>query len=264
MAGASRFADRTAIVTGGGRGFGRDIAGGLAAEGADVLIVGRGEEHLRRAVDEIGAAGGSAWHVVADLSEPAACERVVAAAAERWRKIDVLVNNAGVLDEAPFLEIELDRWSYVLALMLQAPFLLSQGVGRLMASAGGGSIVNIASIDGRAADGPYASYSVAKAGLLQLTRNAAVELGPSGIRVNSVSPGWCLTEMLLDASTPEEAEQLRAGFPRAPLKRLVTPSEVADAVLFLASDQASGITATDLVVDGGLTADLYVIPTVAE
>jgi NAD(P)-dependent dehydrogenase (short-subunit alcohol dehydrogenase family) len=121
--------------------------------------------------------------------------------------------------------------------------------------------VNITSIDGRFADGPYASYSAAKAGLIQLTRNVAVELGPSGIRANTVSPGWALTEMLLETSTPEEAERMRAGFPRAPLKRLITPEEVSRAVLFLASDDAAAITGTDLVVDGGVTADAYIIPT---
>jgi NAD(P)-dependent dehydrogenase (short-subunit alcohol dehydrogenase family) len=122
-----------------------------------------------------------------------------------------------------------------------------------------GSIVNIASIDGRGVDGPYASYDVAKAGLLMLTRNIAVELGPLGVRCNSVSPGWVLTKMVEDATAPHILERMKSAFGRVPLGRLLTVEEVAAACVFLASDEASGITGTDLTVDGGTEADLHVL-----
>jgi NAD(P)-dependent dehydrogenase (short-subunit alcohol dehydrogenase family) len=121
------------------------------------------------------------------------------------------------------------------------------------------SIVNICSIDGRAVDGPYASYDVAKAGLLMLTRNVAVELGPHGVRCNSVSPGWVLTPMVEAGTAPPLLAEMKQNFARVPIKRLISVDEVAAACAFLASDDASAITGTDLSVDGGTEADLYVL-----
>jgi 3-oxoacyl-[acyl-carrier protein] reductase len=259
-----RFTDKKAIVTGGSRGLGFAIASALASEGADVMLVGRDEEALEQATREIGAAGGSSWSYRGDIAEPGTCGSVIAAALERWERIDVLVNNAGVYDEAPFLETGEDGWSFVLAVMLSAPMRLSRDAAKSMVETGGGSIVSMSSIDGHATDGPYTSYSVAKAGLMQLTRNIAVELGPKGVRANTVSPGWALTPMVESALDAEELDRMKHRFERVPLRRMVTPEEVAAAVLFLASDDASGITGADLVVDGGTMADLYILPTLAE
>ena len=256
-----RFRDRTAIVTGGSKGLGRVMAGRLAAEGAEVLIAGRTEEDLGGAVTEIEAEGGTAFALRGDVAEPAFCASLADAALERWGRIDVLVNNAGVFDEAAFLEIEPKKWDFVLDVMLKAPFLLSQRAGRSMVENGGGAIVHLASIDGHAVDGPFTSYSVAKAGLMQLSKNIAVELGPKGVRSNTVSPGWALTPMAEAALDPEELERMKHDFKRVPLQRMVSPEEVAAAVCFLASDEASGVTGTDLVVDGGTIADLYILPT---
>jgi NAD(P)-dependent dehydrogenase (short-subunit alcohol dehydrogenase family) len=256
-----RFRGRTAIVTGGSKGLGRVMAGRLASEGAEVLVAGRTEEDLTRAVEEIEAKGGSAHLLCGDVAESQFCADLVDEALRRWGRIDVLVNNAGVFDEALFLEVEEKNWDFVIDVMLKAPFLLSQRAGKAMAGNGGGAIVHISSIDGHAVDGPYTSYSVAKAGLMQLSKNIAVELGPKGVRSNTVSPGWALTPMVEAATDAEELERMKHDFKRVPLQRMVTPEEVAAAVCFLASDEASGITGTDLVVDGGTIADLYILPT---
>jgi NAD(P)-dependent dehydrogenase (short-subunit alcohol dehydrogenase family) len=256
-----RFKGKTAIVTGGSKGLGRTIAGRLAAEGAEVLIGGRDEDDLKRAVAELEADGGKAWSLAGDVADPVVCEGLVAAALERWGRVDVLINNAGVFDEAPFLEIERDKWDFVLDVMLKAPFVLSQRVAKSMIENGGGAIVSLSSIDGHDVDGPFTSYSVAKAGLMQLTKNIAVELGAQGVRANTVSPGWALTPMVEAATDAAELEMMKSDFKRVPMKRMVMPEEVAAAVCFLASDEASGITGTDLVVDCGTIADLYILPT---
>jgi len=259
-----RFEDKTAIVTGGSKGLGRTIAGRLAEEGAEVLIVGRTEADLERAVAEIEAAGGTAFSLAGDVAEPSFCASLVDAALERWGRVDVLINNAGVFDEAFFLEIEGKNWDFVLDVMLKAPFLISRRAAQSMIERGGGAFVHLASIDGHAVDGPFTSYSVAKAGLMQLSKNIAVELGPQGVRSNTVSPGWALTPMAEAALDPGELERMKGDFQRVPLRRMVTPEEVAAAVCFLASDEASGITGTDLVVDGGTIADLYILPTLGD
>ena len=256
-----RFEDKTAIVTGGSKGLGRTICGRLAAEGAEVLIAGRTEADLERAVAEVEAEGGRAYLLCGDVAAPEFCASLIDAALERWGRIDVLVNNAGVFDEAPFLEIEEKNWDFVLEVMLKAPFLLSRRAAQSMIGRGGGAIVHLASIDGHAVDGPFTSYSVAKAGLMQLSKNIAVELGPQGVRSNTVSPGWALTPMAEAALDPAELERMVGDFQRVPLRRMVTPEEVAAAVCFLASAEASGITGTDLVVDAGTIADLYILPT---
>lgn len=256
-----RFQGKTAIVTGGNRGIGRAIVERLASEGADVLVAGRNEATIAETVDAVTAAGGTAWGRRADVTQPDELRVLVAAARERWPRIDVLVNNAGVGVERPFLEIPEDEWTSVLTTNLTAPFLLSQLVAREMAEAGGGAIVHIASIDASGGDGPYASYNASKAGLLGLNRTMALELAQYGIRVNCVSPGFTHTDMTEEAVPAELLEYLTTRFDRVPMRRLVKPEEVAAAVAFLASDDASAITGIDLTVDCGLTANWYILET---
>jgi NAD(P)-dependent dehydrogenase (short-subunit alcohol dehydrogenase family) len=256
----NRFEGKTAIITGGTKGLGLAFAHRLGSEGAKVLITARTEPDLKRAVDELTDAGIDAFSVTADMASPTIGADVTGAAIERWGRIDVLVNNAGLFDEAEFLDIELDRWRYVIDAMLTGPFLLAQAAARHMVEGGGGSIVNIASIDGHAADGPYTSYGAAKAGLLTMTKYIAVALGPQKVRCNSISPGWVDTPMIADAVSPEMHDRMRSGFTRVPLRRLLTVQELAAACAFLASDEASGVTGIDLMVDGGTMADAHVIP----
>jgi NAD(P)-dependent dehydrogenase (short-subunit alcohol dehydrogenase family) len=256
-----RFENRTVIVTGGSQGIGKAVAERFAEEGADVLVTGRRPEVLDTVVSGIAGAGGSAWAFTADVSEPADVQATVAAALARWDRIDVLVNNAGVGEEVPFLEIELESWDRVVDTNLRGAFLMAQAVAREQVRTGGGSIVHIASIDGSGGDGPYASYNASKAGLLGLNRTMALELAGHGIRVNCVSPGFTHTEMTEAAVPAELMEYLTTRFARVPMRRLVTTAEIAAAVAFLASDDASAITGVDLTVDCGLTANWYILET---
>jgi NAD(P)-dependent dehydrogenase (short-subunit alcohol dehydrogenase family) len=256
-----RFQGKTVIVTGASQGIGKAIAERFASEGAEVLLTGRRQEMLDSVVGEIRAAGGIAWAFRADVSDAADVDASVAAAVERWGRIDVLVNNAGVGEEVPFLEIGLDSWDRVLGTNLRGAFLMSQAVAREQVRAGSGSIVHIASIDGSGGDGPYASYNASKAGLLGLNRTMALELAEHGIRVNCVSPGFTHTEMTESAVPAELMEYLTTRFARVPMRRLVKTAEIAAAVAFLASDDASAITGVDLTVDCGLTANWYILET---
>ena len=256
-----RFAGRAVIVTGGGRGIGRATARAFAAEGAELLVLGRTVAALEETVAQITADGGHAWLLPCDVTDEAQVDEAVARAAARWGRIDVLVNNAGVDDDTPFLEIDRGRWRDVIDTNLTGVFLMSQAVAREMAKAGGGVILHTASIDASGGDGPYAAYNASKAGLLGLNRTLALELAAHGIRSNCVSPGFTHTVMTEKAVGPKLLEYLNGSFARVPIKRLIRPEEVAQAFLFLASDQASAITGIDLRVDGGLTANWYILET---
>jgi NAD(P)-dependent dehydrogenase (short-subunit alcohol dehydrogenase family) len=256
-----RFAGRGVIVTGGGRGIGQATARAFAAEGADVLVLGRTVADLEDTVAQITADGGQAWLLPCDVTNEAQVEETVTRAASRWDRIDVLINNAGIDDDTPFLEIDRARWRAVVDTNLTGVFLMSQAVGREMAKTGGGVILHTASIDASGGDGPYAAYNSSKAGLLGLSRTMALELAAHGIRSNCVSPGFTHTVMTEKAVGPKLMDYLNGSFARVPMKRLITTDEIAQAFLFLASDQASAITGIDLRVDGGLTANWYILET---
>jgi NAD(P)-dependent dehydrogenase (short-subunit alcohol dehydrogenase family) len=256
-----RFADRTVIVTGGGRGIGQATALAFAAEGGDVLVLGRTVADLEDTVAQITASGGRAWLLPCDVTDGDQVDDAVARSLARWGRIDVLVNNAGIDDDTPFLKIDRARWRAVIDTNLTGVFLTSQAVGREMAKAGRGVILHTASIDASGGDGPFAAYNASKAGLLGLNRTLALELAAYGIRSNCVSPGFTHTVMTEKAVGPELLSYLNGSFARVPLKRLVRPEEIAQAFLFLASDQASAITGIDLRVDGGLTANWYILET---
>jgi NAD(P)-dependent dehydrogenase (short-subunit alcohol dehydrogenase family) len=255
-----RFDNRNVIVTGGGRGIGRATARAFAREGAHALVVARSEDELQETVELIRHDGGSASYEVCDVCDDARVEEVVAGAVERLGRIHVLVNNAGIDDDTPFLEVDRARWREVVAVNLTAAFVFAQAVARTMVDAGG-VILHTASIDASGGDGPYVAYNAAKAGLLGLSRTMAFELARHGIRSNCVSPGFTHTEMTEKAVGPRLMDYLNGGFDRVPMRRLVTTDEVANAFLFLASDEASGITGIDLRVDCGLTANWYILET---
>ena len=253
---------KVAIVTGGGRGLGLAIANRLVDEGAAVAIAGRDVAILAQASARLRKRGAEVLEVRTDVGRPDDISALVDAVVS-WRgRLDIVVNNAGIAHEARFDEITVDDWVNVVAINLTAPFLLTQRAAAVMAE--GGSIINIASVDAYAADGPFASYVATKAGLIGLTKAAAVELAGKRIRVNSVSPGWALTDMAVESTSPAMLHHMKNDFARVPMRRLVSPEEVAHAVCFLASSQASGITGTDIVVDAGTLANLYILETLPE
>jgi NAD(P)-dependent dehydrogenase (short-subunit alcohol dehydrogenase family) len=257
-----RFEDHNVIVTGGGRGIGEATARRFAAEGADVLLISRTEAEVAAVAESICASGASAWHQVGDVSRAADVERMVTAAEERWEgSIHVLVNNAGVDYDCPFLEFPESEWRRVIDVNLTGPFLCAQRVAKTMAQHGGGAIVHIASIDALGADGTQVAYNASKAGLLGLNRTIAMELAPHGIRSTVVNPGYVATPLTRKYVGEQLFEYMTSRFARVPQGRMAEPDEIAASVLFLASDDARQITGTELTVDGGTTANLYVVET---
>jgi 3-oxoacyl-[acyl-carrier protein] reductase len=257
-----RFQDRKVIVTGGGRGIGEAAARRFAAEGADVLVIARTEAQVAAVAESICATGASAWHEVGDVSRAEDVDRIVGRAEERWSgRIDVLVNNAGVDHDCPFLDFPESEWRRVLDINLTGPFLCAQRAARVMARGDGGAIVHIASIDALGADGTEVAYNASKAGLGGLNRTMAMELAPYGIRSAIVNPGYVDTALTREYVGEEMYEYMRSRFERVPQRRFADPDEIASGVLFLASDEARHITGTELTIDGGTTANLYVVET---
>jgi NAD(P)-dependent dehydrogenase (short-subunit alcohol dehydrogenase family) len=260
-----RFAGRHVIVTGGGRGIGEATARRFAAEGADVLILSRTESEVAAVAESIRADGGTAWHAVADVARAADVDRVVAAAETRWDgRIDALVNNAGIDHDCAFLDFPETAWRQVIDVNLTGPFLCAQRVARAMAPRGSGAIVHVSSIDSLGADGTQVAYNASKAGLLGLNRTLAVELGPLGIRSTVVNPGYVATPLTRKFLGEEMYAYMTTSFARVPQGRIAEPDEIASAILFLASDEARHINGIELTVDGGTTANLYIVETLPE
>lgn len=251
-----------AIVTGGSRGIGLGIAACLLDRGYRVTITGRGAADLDAATALLSARGEVAG-VAADVSSEDDVERLMAPF-DGSRRLALLVNNAGVADYKTLLKMDLARWRQVIDINLTGAFLTLQRAARRMRAAGGGAIVNVASIDAHGTDGRQSAYGAAKAGLVNLTKTAAVELAPHGIRVNAVSPGWTRTAMVEDHVTEAALRHMTTGFARVPLGRLVEVDEVARAVAFLGGDEASAITGVDLPVDCGTLANLYIAETLPQ
>jgi 3-oxoacyl-[acyl-carrier protein] reductase len=241
---------RTVLVTGAGSGIGSGIARRFAAAGAAVAVNYRASaDGARSVVDGIEAAGGRAVALQADVTRREQVASLVEGAREALGGIDVLVNNAGLYPLHPLLEMDDAAWDSVLDSNLKATFLCTQAVARQMRASGRpGAIVNLASIEASNPAPAHSHYNAAKGGVLMHTRAAALELGPSGIRVNVVSPGLIWREGL-DAAWPDGVERYRRA---APLGRLGEYDDVADACLFLASPLARWITGSELVVDGGV------------
>jgi NAD(P)-dependent dehydrogenase (short-subunit alcohol dehydrogenase family) len=260
----ARFGGRHVIVTGGGRGIGEATARRFAAEGADVLLIARTSSEVEAVARDIGAEGGSAWAHPADVADEGQVQAAVDAAAARWGRIDVLVNNAGIDDDCPFLDVTAENWHRVLGVNLTGPFLMSQRVAREMARTGGGAIVHVASIDALGADGNQVAYNSSKAALLGLNRTMATELAPLRIRSNVVNPGYTATPLTRQYVGERMYEYMTTNFSRVPQGRMASVEEIAAAIAFLACDDAAAITGTDLTVDGGTTANLYIVETLPE
>ena len=240
---------RTALVTGGSRGIGRAIALRLAGQGADVAFSYRGNEAAAKAtVGDIEAVGRKGLAVQADVSDAEAADGLVKTVIETFGKIDILVNNAGITRDDLIMRMSVEAFREVLETNLFGAFYMTKAVTRPMLKAKGGRIVNITSVSGQAGQTGQANYSAAKAGLIGLTKATARELASRSITCNAVAPGFVLTELTQDLPEALQAEITS----RTPLGRFGTTEEIANAVAFLASDDAAFITGQVLAVDGGL------------
>ena len=246
-----RFANKVAIVTGSARGIGREVALGLSREGASVVVADVALPAAEACAAAILSAGGRAFAYQVDISDAAQVNGMVAAALGRFDRIDILVNNAGIGHAKPVLETTLEEWNRVLAVNLTGQFLCAQAVARVMLRQGGGRIVNVASISGERGGTGRAAYGAAKAGVILLTKVMAAELAAKGIAVNAISPGPTETEQVRQV---HDAATRAAYYRLLPMKRYAEPREIAEAVLFLASEEASFVCGHVLNVDGGFGA----------
>jgi len=246
------FDGRCAIVTGATKGIGRVIAKSLAASGCDVAITARSEDDLAQLADEIQRGGRRCWTYAADVGKTDDCLAMADYFCEQMERCDILVNNAGINHLESLLELEPRHWDEVVNVNMRAPALISSVVAKKMIVQGGGSIVHVASLSSVTGFEKHSAYCASKFGVHGLTKVMAIELGPHNIRVNAVGPTVVLTPMGREAwGSPEKGDPMKA---KIPLGRFVEPEEVADAVLFLASDSASMVHGELLMVDGGFMA----------
>lgn len=249
-----RLDGKRAVVTGAARGIGRAIAERLAAAGAEVIVADKDEAEGRTTAEAIAKTGGTAAFVALDVADPGMVADAVETIYRQHGAVDVLVNNAGIVRNAPAAEMNLEDWKDVIDINLGGVFHCAQAFGRHMVAAGRGTIVNISSMCGEIVvhPQPQVAYNAAKAGVNLLTKSLAVEWAKDGVRVNAVAPGYVGTELTLRGRSNPEWFGTWMGM--TPMGRLGEPREIANAVLFLAADASSYITGTVLTVDGGYTA----------
>lgn len=241
--------DQVALVTGASQGLGRAMAERLAAAGAKVACVARNEKKLADTVAVITQAGGTAEALACDVTDSESVNQVVDAVTEKWEQLDILVNNAGITRDTLIPRMSDEEWDAVIATNLRGTFLFTRAATRPMMQRRYGRIINISSVSGLTGNPGQANYSASKAGLIGFTQTVARELAKRKITVNAIAPGFIHTEMAeaLGEVVLKEVEK------RIPTKRLGQPDEVADLVLFLASDAAAYITGATLTIDGGMT-----------
>lgn len=240
---------KVALVTGAGRGIGRATALALAERGHHVAVNSLSEEGARDTARSVEACGVKALALPGDVSSERDVRRVVGAACDALGGLDVVVNNAGIQDEAPLEQVTEEAWEKTLGVDLKGPFLVTRESAPALRRRQG-AVVNVSSIHQTVPKPFFAPYAAAKGGLAQLTRTLALELAPDRVRVNAVAPGAVATSMNADVIGDDDAHQAVAG--AIPLGRLAEPEEVAEAVVFLAGDRARYITGATLFVDGGL------------
>lgn len=253
-----KFAGKVALVTGGGRGIGAEIARSLAREGVAVGVSARTESEVRKVVEEIRAAGGRAQDFIADLSKVEEAAALVGKVQAALGPLDFLINNAGIAGSAPVIKQTLDEWNRIFAINVTATFICTQAALPGMIARGSGRIVNIASVAARFGARYIAAYAASKHAVLGFTRCVAAEVAANGITANAVCPGFVDTEMVSDSvarivsktglSSEEALDNIKS---QSPQKRLLTTSEVAAMVTMLCSEEGRGINGQAIVMDGG-------------
>jgi 3-oxoacyl-[acyl-carrier protein] reductase len=243
-----RLKDKVALVTGGGQGIGMTTALTFAREGARVAVADINISAATAVAAEITRADGQAKAVFLDVSRAESVEAAVRTVQETFGRIDILVNNAGITRDARMQKMTEDQFDAVINVNLRGVWLCAKAVAPIMIAGGGGSIINAASVVGLYGNFGQTNYVAAKSGVIGMTKTWARELGPNHIRVNAIAPGFTSTEMI--ATVPEKV--LESVRERTPLRRLGRPEDIANAYLFLASDESSFITGVTLSVDGGL------------
>lgn len=245
-----KLAGRTAIVTGGTRGIGKAIVWALAREGAKVAFVYRAQDDLaQRQVHDLSLDQHEGLAIKADVSSKAECDAVVEQVLEKWEKVDILVNNAGVIRDGLLATMTAEQWQEVINTNLNSVFNFCQAVTRSMMSARYGRIVNMSSVAAHFSNPGQANYAASKGGVESFTRCMAAELARRGVTVNAVAPGFIETDMT-EAVRNAAGDQIKKAIP---VRRLGKPEDIAHAVSFLVSEEASYITGQTITVDGGLT-----------
>ncbi|GEO11885.1 SDR family NAD(P)-dependent oxidoreductase [Segetibacter aerophilus] len=244
----SRFTNRHVLITGAARGIGLEIARHFAREGAVLSLLDNNENNLQKTVEELKAIAVEAYSYNINISNLQQVKEAISKA-EAIQPIDVLINNAGIANETPFLEIEENDWKKIIDVNLTGMFFVAQTVCRLMAKRQKGVVVNMASKNGLDGEFGYAHYNSSKGGVIMLTKTMALELAHVGIRVNAVCPGYIETPMSKEIDPPEFTEAFVKQY--IPLNRPGKPEEIAPIFLFLASDESSFMTGQTIIADGG-------------
>jgi 3-oxoacyl-[acyl-carrier protein] reductase len=247
-----RLKEQVAIVTGAGQGIGRAIALTLAREGATVVVNDIDPEKAEKVAEEVRSEGGQALPVQADVSKAKDVDTLVKKTVDNFKRVDILINNAGVVKLMRLLELTEAEWDRTMSVNVKGQFLCSKTVIPHMIKQKRGKIVNIASLASHIGAPGMAAYGASKGGVVQLTKATAVEVGKYNIMVNAVSPGLTMTELI--KSAVKDRPDFIEGMDRIPLRRAAEPEDIANVVLFLASSESDYITGQVIVVDGGLMA----------
>ncbi|MCB1486068.1 MAG: SDR family oxidoreductase [Bauldia sp.] len=253
MADDGDLLDRRTLVTGGGAGIGRAICLAFASAGAKIAAFDIDMAGAEETASQARATGVDAIAIGGSVADPGDVQRAVDAVVAEWGGIDILVNNAGVSANSPTLDLSLEAWNRVVDINLNGVFITAQACGRVMILEGKGAIINLGSIYSTVAAPNRLAYCATKAAVAMLTKSLAIEWAKSGIRVNAVAPGYVRTQMVVELEAAGKLD-LEAINRRTPQGHIATPEDIAEAVLFLATDKASHITGQVLGVDGGWTA----------
>ncbi len=243
-----RLKNKVAVITGAANGLGRETALTFAREGAKIVVADINETAGEKVVAEIARQGGVASFTTVNVANAESANQMVQHALTQYGRLDILINNAGILSDARLVKMELEQWQRVIDVNLKGVFLCGQAAAKVMETQGSGVILNAASVVGLYGNFGQSNYVATKAGVIGMTKTWARELGRKGIRVNAVAPGFIETEMI--KTIPEKVVAMIKE--KTPLARMGTPQDIANAYLFLASDEAGFITGTVLSVDGGI------------